>query len=73
METIWCLFSIANQYDQPYNNLECAWLTKPTFDQVRPMLSIEDKLIECLLKSIEVRDSSHTEYRLQEIKLNKIL
>jgi hypothetical protein len=31
---IWCLFSIANEYDQPKNNLAAWWLKKPTFEQL---------------------------------------
>jgi hypothetical protein len=32
---IWCLFSIANNYDQPEDNLEGWWVTKPSLDQLR--------------------------------------
>ncbi|WP_298845567.1 hypothetical protein [uncultured Clostridium sp.] len=74
METIWCLFSIANEYDQPDNNLECVWLTKPTFKQIRYIFGLaEGKWIEDLLEGLKVRDAGHTEYRLKEIELNRIL
>lgn len=38
---IWCLFSIANDYDQPENNLERWWITKPSLEQLFRTLLIE--------------------------------
>lgn len=29
MASIWCLFSVENQYDQPNNNLVAWWADKP--------------------------------------------
>lgn len=34
MTKIWCLFSIANNYDQPQNNLERWWSQKPSIEQL---------------------------------------
>lgn len=36
--TIWTLFSIANEYNQPKNDLRAWWSTKPTFRQLSDML-----------------------------------
>jgi hypothetical protein len=30
--TIWCLFSVENDYDQPENNLRAWWGEKPTLE-----------------------------------------
>ena len=35
MDSIWCVFSIANEYDQPPNNLEAVFFSKPTFETLR--------------------------------------
>ncbi|GAF71220.1 unnamed protein product, partial [marine sediment metagenome] len=32
MKEIYCLFSVDNEYDQPSNNLVCAWEKKPDLD-----------------------------------------
>lgn len=37
---IWCLFSIANDYDQPYSNLEAWWVKKPDFAELAIVVGI---------------------------------
>lgn len=34
MKEIYCLLSIENLHDQPYNNLVCWWVDIPKFEQV---------------------------------------
>lgn len=68
-DTVWCLFSIANNYDQPRNNLEKVWATKPTFKE----FSEESEDIEWskkLYAGEKVEDWNHTQYRFEEIKTN---
>lgn len=42
MSKIYCLFSIANNYDQPKNNLVCAWVGKPDFKTFCSAFEIPD-------------------------------
>jgi len=41
METqyVYCLFSIANEYDQPKNNLLAVWFVKPSHDELKKLLT----------------------------------
>lgn len=32
--TIWCLFSVENEYNQPENNLVAWWNDKPTIEMI---------------------------------------
>lgn len=38
METIWCLFSVENNYDQPQNNLVAWWKNKPQLETLAEAL-----------------------------------
>ncbi len=38
--SIWCLFSIGNNYDQPDNNLEMWWGQKPSLEQLFKVFNI---------------------------------
>lgn len=72
--TIWCLFSVENDYDQPDNNLVRFWLEKPSIETLakflgRPMETIKD---EELIKVVSVWQGTgarfgNTDYRLQEV------
>jgi len=70
---IWVLFSIANDYDQPENNLVAWWTDKPTFDVLAKTLDITvDKQkgnpdIGRILQGQE-RRIGNTNYRLREIE-----
>lgn len=77
MKTIWCLFSIQNNYDQPNNNLECAWIDKPHFNQLKAAISVSfasDGDIGAILlgSSVQIGSGGDT-YRLEEIELGKKL
>lgn len=71
--TIWVLFSIANEYDQPENNFEAWWYEKPTFNMLAKLwnidvdLKIGNSTIGKILKEQEVR-WCNTNYRLREVK-----
>lgn len=77
MKTIWCLFSVENNYDQPSNNLICAWEDKPGLEVLSNALGMDfaqlnDKDIVAVVK-VWVDEGGariwNTDYRLQEIEL----
>jgi len=74
--TIWTLFSIANEYDQPDNNLEAWWSKKPTFIELAEVIGITvdvkkgNRELGELLKGKEVR-IEWADYRLEEITEGK--
>jgi hypothetical protein len=41
MQNIWALFSVANLYDQPSNNLVAWWPDKPSFAELAKALGTE--------------------------------
>ena len=71
-KTIWVLFSIENEYNQPEHNLEAWWYEKPTFNVIAKLWNIEvdlrkgNALIGRLLRGMEVRSNCY-DYRLREI------
>lgn len=72
-KTIWALFSIANEYDQPDNNLETFWFHKPGFhdlkvffEPVKVTTSAMDMYYGQLSRGLNVR-MGNTDYRIQEI------
>lgn len=73
---IWCLFSIANNYDQPYANLEAWWVKKPDFAELAIAVGITVDIkkghsgIGRLLKNKESRIDD-TDFRLEEIPEGK--
>ncbi len=73
--SIFCLFSIANDYDQPPNNLECFWTTKPTIEQVARGLEIDfpcysdvDTLAVITIWKGEKARISNVDYRIESIQ-----
>ena len=77
MSKIWVLFSIANEYDQPDNNLEAWWFFKPSFAELAKGVGIKVDVkkgnsdVGKILKGEEVR-ISWCDYRLREIKEGKV-
>lgn len=77
--TIWALFSVANNYDQPSNNLEAFWFDRPSLEATAKVLNLkfpgatdEDILTVVNIwqgKEVCIRD---TNYRLEEIKEGKV-
>ncbi len=39
--SIWCLFSVENNYDQPENNLVAWWNQKPTIEKLAEGMDME--------------------------------
>jgi hypothetical protein len=76
-KSIWVLFSIANEYDQPDNNLEAWWFFKPSFTELAKGLVMEvdikkgNSYIGKILKGEKVRMGEY-DYRLREIEEGKI-
>lgn len=74
MKKIWCLFSIANNYDQPDHNLEAWWSEKPSPETLAQFLCVDYKKKEghdlCgkLYRMGAVKDTNHTNYRLEEVR-----
>ena len=46
MKTIWCLFGVKNEYDQPDNDLWAWWSSKPTLEQLCTLFSVEQNLAD---------------------------
>lgn len=74
-DSVWCLFSIENQYYQPDNNLEGVWLEKPDLEQLLWVLVgpgpevISSELRECMKKVLAGKEARYYEmhYRLEEV------
>lgn len=67
---IWCLFSIANNYDQPDNNLVVWWVNKPNFKTLTLALGridTADKDIGQILRGNEMSLDGYL-YRLKEVE-----
>ncbi len=75
--SIWCLFSVENNYDQPENNLVRWWGTKPSIEELAKFLACPlDKAGDADIVAVvgiwkgESGTVGHldTHYRLQEVK-----
>jgi len=83
MKKIYCLFSVANNYDQPRNNLVALWTERPTFETFCKMfevtiepgadiLTVLDKYGDALINLREVYNGRERmifgdNYRLEEV------
>lgn len=76
--TIWAIFSIANEYDQPNNNLENLYKNRPTFEQLsrfffEDMELDEENMIDLDLilegNEIGVHGKYGIKYRLEEVEV----
>lgn len=76
--TIWCLFSVDNNYDQPENNLVRWWSVKPTIETLAKSLScpMDKATDEDIVAVVAIWQGKPTElrllgdqvqYRLQEV------
>ncbi len=78
--SIWCLFSVENNYDQPANNLVAWWPTKPNCEVLAETLGDNHCtiskdyhiMIGKLYRTGRCINWSHTEYRLEEKQPGKI-
>lgn len=77
MLSIWCLFSVENNYDQPDNNLVRWWATKPSIEALGqfmalPIDKVEDEEVAKIVDLWRGQPTRFklggTNYRLQEVK-----
>lgn len=81
MKTIWCLFHIDNNYDQPDNNLIAWFDTFPTRDMIKQIKSkpqyiicaLDDENMYNLLSKNLCSIPYNGEYRLQEVKSGEFI
>ena len=82
MESIWCLFSVVENYNQPNNNLVAWYSEKPTISTLahsvfnRSIEELSDSeiiLVANLSKGTRVKDNWYTEYRLEQVQENSVL
>lgn len=73
MKTIWCMFSVDNNYDQPPNNLVAFWEEKPSIELMTKTLgwdfpaSDDRTTIEIVnIWSGKPSDMNQTLYRLEK-------
>jgi hypothetical protein len=71
--TIWCLFSIENNYDQP-NNLVRWWATRPSLDVLAKFLAkpLDRATDDEIVKIVEIWTGNpawfyNARYRLEEV------
>ena len=67
MKTIWCLFSVACDHNQPKHNLECWWANKPDIDKISETVLYNDTVLNALLRNNYVKVSGCSLY-LKEVK-----
>jgi hypothetical protein len=78
MKTIWCLFSIDNNYNQPTNNLCIWWAEKPSLEILLQYFNVDIKNSEIVVSVVKIWSGQgdrlcNTDYRLNEIEENKPL
>lgn len=74
-ETIWCLFSISNLYDQPDFNLEMWWKERPSIEMLCKAIgftSMEDIPDDSLVAIVgvfkgETKTVDNVSYYIQEV------
>ena len=69
MKTVWCVFSVENNYDQPDNNLEAVFLSKPDYEE---LVCIFNSEIAEILSHTHIR-YNECDYRLEEIIIGERL
>lgn len=71
-KSIWCLFSVNNDYNQPDNNLVAWWFEKPSFEILAEVIGVKFEGEENILNIIfihqgKARRVRETEYRLRNL------
>lgn len=72
-KVIWCLFSVANNYDQPNNNL-CVWYTeKPSLETLFAYFCADISHTELVVSIVNVwagqeQRIAEADYRLEQVK-----
>jgi len=72
MKTIWCLFSVACDHNQPKHNLECWWSKKPDLNRISETVQFNDIVLNALLTNNYVKVSG-CNYYLKEVQEGKML
>ncbi len=73
MKHIWCVFSVHNEYNQPGDNLEAWWQSKPSFEVLLNVIggSYENEAsviaVANMLQELEVRYNDY-DWRLELVK-----
>lgn len=78
MNKIWCLFSVANMYDQPNNNLVCWFEKKPSIEKLAQTLGATLQGDDTILSIVNISQGKKSrlfgaDYRLEEVGELKIL
>lgn len=72
---IWVLLSIANDYNQPYNNLKVWWSEGPSKVQVASAIGvtgISDNFYMNIMNGVEIRVGG-TDYRVKKVGEGEVL
>ena len=77
-DTIYCLFSIDNEYDQPDYNLVAWFQEKPSIEQIAKVLGYElkeDDTIVAIAKIWQGHEAriNQTDYRFMKVKEGQVL
>ena len=75
MKTIYCVFSVANDYDQPSNNLEAWWDERPNLETLFKFFNTNMDNDETVATVVDIWRGKNsrfyaggTYYRLEEVK-----
>ena len=69
-KTIWCLFSIQNEYDQPDNNLVAWWFEKPEINIIRAI--VDDKVDISIFERPFRESYCGTKFRIEQLNEGKV-
>ena len=75
---IYCLFSIANEYDQPSNNLEVFWTNKPSIEMLLDHFGTTTTDNQSIVNIVELWKGCHVQildctYRIQVVEEGVVL
>ena len=72
MKKVWILFSVANEYNQPENDLVAWWSEKPKIPDLLNVVGLsQSTVIGLLLEGIDIGIGEAT-FRLRQIKEGKV-
>jgi hypothetical protein len=72
MKKIWCLFSIANAYDQPDNNLIAWWSEKPDINNLGNALDIRIDHCKSDVHLYEILDGQTVRMNDEALRLQSV-
>lgn len=67
-KTIWCVFEIANEYNQPDNDLFAAFTTKPDYEELAQVVG-DTIALELVTGKESQCQNTYSYFRLEEFKL----